>query len=88
MAVDPLAVDEVAVGDADLAADRVEAEGGDDRVVSRQARVADLAVGGGQVGVAGVDLRTTKNVSDIRGKVFFISAMKQLGEKFLPLCIG
>ena len=70
MAVDPLAVEEGAVGDADLAADRVEAEGGDDRVVSRQARVADLVVGGGQVGVAGVDLRTTKNVSNIRGKVF------------------
>ena len=56
VSVDPLPVDEAAVGDADLAADRVEAEGGDDGVVARQARVADLAVGGRQVGVGGMYL--------------------------------
>ena len=56
VSVDPLPVDEAAVGDADLAADRVEAEGGDDGVVARQARVAHLAVGGRQVGIGGVYL--------------------------------
>ena len=58
MAIDPFPVDEVAVGDADFAAHRVEAEGGDDRVVSCQARETDLVVDGGQVGIGGVDLPT------------------------------
>ena len=56
VAVHPLPVDEVAVGDADLTAHRVEAKGGDDRVVSGEAQIADHVVDGRQVGIGGEDL--------------------------------
>ena len=81
MAIDPFPVDEVAVGDADFAAHRVEAEGGDDRVVSRQARETDLVVDGGQVGIGGVDLPANSMV--INNVQFQYGSSKLHGRKAL-----